>query len=110
MQHLLYLKGGKLYYIYNVISIATIAFRESEWLFSTTDGRKNLLKMCNHTRLAIVTMHRGQKYESLQEVQDELNETVKNLAPKTMMEKVPNPLTQPRFFFYWGRFRYRFYH
>lgn len=44
--------------------------------------------MTNHTRLAIVTLHRGQLYKGLQDVQDELNNTIKNLAPKNMSEKV----------------------
>lgn len=44
--------------------------------------------MTNHRRLAVVTLHRGQNYENLDEIQKELNESIKNLAPKSMMEKV----------------------
>lgn len=70
--------------------------RESEWLFSTVQGRKNILKMTNHTRLAIVTLHRGQSYKSFQDVQDELNETVKNLSPKNVTEKALKSITNSR--------------
>lgn len=40
--------------------------------------------MTNHNRLAIVTMHRGQKYESLNAVQLELEYIIQNLAPASI--------------------------
>lgn len=55
--------------------------RETEWLFSTPQGRQKLLTSANHDRLAIVSMHRGQKYTNLDAVKDELAESVKSLAP-----------------------------
>ncbi|XP_050307545.1 eEF1A lysine and N-terminal methyltransferase homolog isoform X2 [Anthonomus grandis grandis] len=64
--------------------------RESEWLFSTKAGRSNLVKASNNTRLSIVTMHRGQKYESLEAVKQELADIVCNLAPANLStRKIP---------------------
>lgn len=39
--------------------------RETEWLFATKQGRRRLLETAQHSRLAIVTMHRNQNYSSL---------------------------------------------
>lgn len=61
--------------------------REAEWLFSTKSGRKHLVKMTKHNRLVIVTLHRGFKYDSLELVQNELEETVCNLAPTNFLKK-----------------------
>ncbi|CAH0557061.1 unnamed protein product [Brassicogethes aeneus] len=61
--------------------------REAEWLFSTKAGRKHLVKMTKHNRLTIVTMHRGHKYESFEAVQNELTDTVCNLAPSALTNK-----------------------
>uniref|UniRef100_A0A1B0CKW4 Putative spermine/spermidine synthase n=1 Tax=Lutzomyia longipalpis TaxID=7200 RepID=A0A1B0CKW4_LUTLO len=55
--------------------------RECEWLFFTPEGRRKLLASVNFNRLAIVTMHRGQVYESWDAVKDELSASVQNLAP-----------------------------
>ncbi|KAL1491714.1 hypothetical protein ABEB36_012271 [Hypothenemus hampei] len=64
--------------------------REAEWLFSTQTGRKHLVDMTKHNRLSIVTMHRGQKYESLDAVKDELEDVVRNLAPANLgKSKIP---------------------
>jgi spermidine synthase len=65
--------------------------RETEWLFSTKQGRKKLLETAQHSRLAIVTMHRGQTYTSLEDLKIELNETVKSFAPKGLKDsgKIP---------------------
>lgn len=80
---LLSLKAGE-------IKLATCVFkfviifvkcRETEWLFSTKEGRKKLLKSANFNRLAIITMHRNQKYDSLETVKEELKTIVLNLAP-----------------------------
>ncbi|CAH2001857.1 unnamed protein product [Acanthoscelides obtectus] len=64
--------------------------REAEWLFSTKAGRKNLVRVTKHNRLAIITLHRGQKYESLDAVQKELSDTICNLAPSSLnVKKIP---------------------
>lgn len=56
-------------------------------MFSTKAGRKCLVKTTKHNRLAIITMHRGQVYNSFEAVQDELSDIVCNLAPANMTTK-----------------------
>lgn len=63
--------------------------RETEWLFSTTQGRKKLLVSANHNRLAIVSMHRGQLYTTWDSVKDELSENIRSLAPFGLKEQIP---------------------
>lgn len=53
-------------------------------MFSSKAGRKHLISKTKHNRLAIVTMHRGQKYQSLDAVKKELEDVVCNLAPATL--------------------------
>ncbi|KAJ8974922.1 hypothetical protein NQ317_010205 [Molorchus minor] len=73
--------------------------RETEWLFSTKLGRKHLVEMANHNRLAIVTLHRGQVYDSLETVKTELSNTVRDLAPSSLSNrKVRNIMEQYSFF------------
>lgn len=56
-------------------------YRETEWLFSTQQGRRKLLASAKHNRLAIVSMHRGHMYKSWDDVKDELSGSVRNFAP-----------------------------
>lgn len=65
--------------------------RETEWLFATKQGRRKLLESAQHSRLAIITMHRGQRYSSLDDIKIELNETVKSFAPRSLKDagKIP---------------------
>lgn len=65
--------------------------RETDWLFATKQGRRKLLEQAQHARLAIVTMHRGQTYSSLDDVKLELNETVKSFAPKGLKDAAKIP-------------------
>lgn len=62
--------------------------RENDWLFSTAEGRKHLVKESKFNRLAIFTMHAGHKYESFEGVQKELESVVKNMAPSGYNKKV----------------------
>ncbi|OXU27110.1 hypothetical protein TSAR_005725 [Trichomalopsis sarcophagae] len=55
--------------------------REMDWLFSTKEGRQQLLKSAQHDRLAIVILRRGQIFESLEAVKNELGDSIKNFAP-----------------------------
>lgn len=55
--------------------------RETEWLFSTPQGRKKLLASAKHDRLAIVSMHREQTYTTWDDVKNELSSSIRNLAP-----------------------------
>ncbi|XP_053695220.1 eEF1A lysine and N-terminal methyltransferase homolog [Sabethes cyaneus] len=63
--------------------------RETEWLFSTPKGRHKLLASAGHDRLAIVSTHRGQTYNSLDSVKEELTESVKSLAPAGLRAQIP---------------------
>lgn len=54
---------------------------ETEWVFSTPEGRKKILLSAHFDRLAIVSMHREQIYLTWDDVKDEISETIKNLAP-----------------------------
>ncbi|XP_023292079.2 eEF1A lysine and N-terminal methyltransferase homolog [Lucilia cuprina] len=63
--------------------------REIEWLFSTTEGRKKLQASAKFQRMAVVTLHRDQVYESLDAVKAELSENVKSLAPLGLKEQIP---------------------
>lgn len=65
--------------------------RETEWLFSSKQGRRKLLESAQHLRLAIVILHRNQTYTSLDDVKAEINEAVKSFAPKDIrdMSKIP---------------------
>ncbi|KAI4464892.1 sam-dependent methyltransferase superfamily protein [Holotrichia oblita] len=62
--------------------------REAEWLFSTNEGRLQLTKMTKNNRLVIITMHRDQKYGTLDDVKQELNDVVKNFAPTNIAHKI----------------------
>ncbi|XP_014231314.1 methyltransferase-like protein 13 [Trichogramma pretiosum] len=64
--------------------------REVDWLFCTKEGRKKLLEATKYDRLMIVTLNRGQKYESIEAVNSELHETIVNFAPADLRNnKIP---------------------
>ncbi|XP_001356868.2 eEF1A lysine and N-terminal methyltransferase homolog [Drosophila pseudoobscura] len=63
--------------------------REIEWLFGTPSGRKKLQASANFQRLAVVTLHRDQVYNTLEEVQAELGDTVFSLAPHGHIKQIP---------------------
>lgn len=58
--------------------------RETEWLFGTEDGRKQLAASAGFRRLVTVALHRGQSYEGMESIQDELSTRVLELAPPGM--------------------------
>ncbi|XP_030289321.1 eEF1A lysine and N-terminal methyltransferase isoform X1 [Sparus aurata] len=57
---------------------------ETAWLYSSSEGRKQLAASANFRRLVIVTMHRNQQYTDMQAVQSELSPMVMDLAPPGM--------------------------
>ena len=63
-------------------------YRETEWLFSTPEGRKKLLGSAKYNRLAIVSMHRGQIYTTWDDVKYELSDSIRNLAPNGVKDDV----------------------
>nr|XP_034978267.1 eEF1A lysine and N-terminal methyltransferase isoform X2 [Zootoca vivipara] len=55
--------------------------RETEWLFGTDEGRKQLATHAGFWRLVTVALHRDQHYEGMEAIQAELSENVMELAP-----------------------------
>ncbi|NWS75712.1 MET13 protein, partial [Crotophaga sulcirostris] len=55
--------------------------RETEWLFGTEEGRKQLAASAGFRRLLAVALHREQHYEHMAGVQAELSAKVMELAP-----------------------------
>lgn len=65
--------------------------RETDWLFSTKEGRQQVLKSAQRDRLAIVTLRREHKFESWDAVKTELEDCVRNLAPAGLCGKTDIP-------------------
>ncbi|TMS20719.1 Methyltransferase-like protein 13 [Larimichthys crocea] len=57
---------------------------ETAWLYSSSEGRRQLAASANFRRLVIVAMHRNQEYADMQAVQSELSPMVMDLAPPGM--------------------------
>ncbi|XP_070688545.1 eEF1A lysine and N-terminal methyltransferase [Pempheris klunzingeri] len=57
---------------------------ETAWLYSSSEGRRQLAASANFLRLVIVAMHRNQEYTDMQAVQSELSPMVMDLAPQSM--------------------------
>uniref|UniRef100_A0A3P9IWT2 eEF1A lysine and N-terminal methyltransferase n=1 Tax=Oryzias latipes TaxID=8090 RepID=A0A3P9IWT2_ORYLA len=57
---------------------------ETAWLYSSSEGRRQLAANANFRRLVIVAMHRNQEYTDMQAVQAELSPVVMDLAPPGM--------------------------
>uniref|UniRef100_A0A8D3B3Y3 eEF1A lysine and N-terminal methyltransferase n=1 Tax=Scophthalmus maximus TaxID=52904 RepID=A0A8D3B3Y3_SCOMX len=57
---------------------------ETAWLYSSSEGRKQLAASANFRRLVIVAMHRNQEFTDMQAVQSELSPMVMDLAPPGM--------------------------
>ncbi|XP_034265708.1 eEF1A lysine and N-terminal methyltransferase isoform X3 [Pantherophis guttatus] len=55
--------------------------RETEWLFGTEEGRKQLAVSAGFWRLVTVALHRNQHYDNMGAIQAELSEKVMELAP-----------------------------
>jgi len=61
--------------------------RESEWLFGTHEGRICLATEAGFTRLVVVHLVRGQKYESMNKIQEEIKNPLASLSPLCVTEK-----------------------
>lgn len=55
--------------------------RETEWLFGTEEGRRQLAASAGFGRLLTVALHREQRYEGMAGIQAELSGKVMELAP-----------------------------
>lgn len=61
--------------------------REYEWLFSSEEGQDILRRNCNVDRLAVISLHRGQTYKNLQQVQQELSRLMLKIAPQGVIKR-----------------------
>ncbi|XP_015429310.1 PREDICTED: methyltransferase-like protein 13 [Dufourea novaeangliae] len=61
--------------------------KETDWLFSTKEGRHQVLKSAQRDRLAIVTLRREHKFENWDAVKIELEDCILNLAPEGLSGK-----------------------
>uniref|UniRef100_UPI003AAE08DF eEF1A lysine and N-terminal methyltransferase isoform X2 n=1 Tax=Centroberyx gerrardi TaxID=166262 RepID=UPI003AAE08DF len=65
--------------------------RETDWLYGSSEGRRQLAASANFRRLVIVAMHRNQEYTDMQAVQSELSPMVMDLAPPGMPDNQQVP-------------------
>ncbi|XP_071450712.1 eEF1A lysine and N-terminal methyltransferase homolog [Hetaerina americana] len=65
--------------------------RETDWLFGSVEGRQQLAKSAGVSRLAVVSLHRGQEYPGgLETIRKEISPCVRRLAPQALREsKIP---------------------
>ena len=62
--------------------ISPLSHRESEWLFSSPEGRRELAKSADFERLVVVSLHRDHTYaDGMDGVKKELSAKVMELAP-----------------------------
>ncbi|CAB3248151.1 unnamed protein product [Arctia plantaginis] len=63
--------------------------RESEWLFGTPAGRRQLQDSARFGRLVVAVLRRGHKFESLDAVKEELAHAAKMLIPYGFTGQIP---------------------
>ena len=63
------------------IKFFPLSFRETEWLFATEEGQRQLGQTAGFDRLVVVLLHREHTYGDLEAVKDELSGKVLELAP-----------------------------
>ncbi|XP_075991891.1 eEF1A lysine and N-terminal methyltransferase homolog [Anticarsia gemmatalis] len=63
--------------------------RESEWLFGTPAGRRQLQDSARFGRLVVAVLRRGHKFESLDAVKEELAHAAKMLIPYGFIGQIP---------------------
>ncbi|XP_066597380.1 eEF1A lysine and N-terminal methyltransferase homolog [Prorops nasuta] len=65
--------------------------KEMDWLFSTKEGRQQVLKSSQRDRLAIVTLRREHTFANMETVQGELENYIEKLAPPGLSTRSPVP-------------------
>ncbi|XP_045510777.1 eEF1A lysine and N-terminal methyltransferase homolog [Colias croceus] len=63
--------------------------RESEWLFGTTAGRRQLQESAKASRLVVAVLRRGHHFDSLDAVKEELAHSAKMLIPFGFSGQIP---------------------
>ncbi|KAI4498610.1 hypothetical protein M0802_006316 [Mischocyttarus mexicanus] len=65
--------------------------KETDWWFSTKEGRQQVLESSQRDRLVIVTLRREHKFESWDAMKTELGDCIRNLAPVGLSDKSDIP-------------------
>ncbi|XP_060803281.1 eEF1A lysine and N-terminal methyltransferase homolog [Amyelois transitella] len=63
--------------------------RESEWLFGSPAGRRHLRHTARFGRLVVAALRRGNHFDSLDEVKEELAQSAKMLTPYGFVGQIP---------------------
>lgn len=71
--------------------------RESEWLFGTPAGRRQLQDSAKFGRLVVAVLRRGHRFESLEAVKEELTHSAKMLIPYGFTGQVRNKEMKDKF-------------
>lgn len=61
--------------------------RETEWVFSSQKGRRDVAEQAGFQRLAFALLHRGHEYSDIEQVKSELSSRVMELAPPGLSQK-----------------------
>uniref|UniRef100_A0A8D0HG40 eEF1A lysine and N-terminal methyltransferase n=1 Tax=Sphenodon punctatus TaxID=8508 RepID=A0A8D0HG40_SPHPU len=83
--------GGKLSHTKHFAIFIIPQGRETEWLFGTEEGRKQLAVSAGFQRLVTVALHRDQCYEGMEGIQTELSGKVMELAPPGLLPQQQVP-------------------
>ena len=70
-----------------LFSSSSSSSRETDWLFSSEYGRKQLAESAGFDRLVIVTLHRGHTYHGIERVKEEVSDKALELAQENLPEK-----------------------
>lgn len=76
--------GDYLLSLFSLLVLSVPRGSETAWLYSSSEGRRQLAASANFRRLVIALMHRNQEYADMQAVQSELSPVVMDLAPPDM--------------------------
>lgn len=60
--------------------------RETDWIFSSEPGRRELAESAGFDRLVLVTLHRGHTYHGLDKVKEEVSAKALELAQDSLPE------------------------
>ena len=65
-----------------------ILSRETDWIFSSEPGRRELAESAGFDRLVLVTLHRGHTYQGLDQVKEEVSAKALELAQDNLPERI----------------------
>ncbi|XP_050685415.1 eEF1A lysine and N-terminal methyltransferase homolog isoform X2 [Leptidea sinapis] len=89
-RYTLYVLDQKKFYTVNKYAVFIVPQgRESEWLFGTPTGRRQLQDSAKYGRLVIAILRRGHHFGSLDAVKEELAHSAKMLIPHNFTGQIP---------------------